>query len=662
MTLADTASERLVLADSLRAARLDSVLHGVALSIISSCLVAASAAAILWLDQPDMKIWWWLGLLVGFNLLRLAGARYLHHLYRKSGKTEMVMRLLVAGAFLGGVCWALVPIYLVDITQGGHSSYVVFILAGIAAGATIQSPAKSLNAIAFFMPPQLVMIYMMLTAGGPMQIILGLNIVLLTIMLTRSSMQAERAFIESQTAALQASSLARSLSGANSAIRESNERLVILANQDSLTGLANRALFNRKLEWLIGNNAQKDTKVALLVLDIDLFKSINDTLGHSAGDAVLQRFAERLGTITAKSDIVARLGGDEFAVIMHGPDAEARALDAAEALLDLNMAPMLIGDIRPLVGCSIGIALCPEHERDANGLFTCADMALYEAKASGRRCYHVFNSALKERIERRLRIETQLGEALADGVVEAFFQPQIALASGAVAGFEALVRWDHPTMGPIRPDEIVAAAKVMHLSDKLTGLMARAACGLIKSLDASERDDIVVAVNVSPSEFNAYSPAAVLEAIAREQGVAPERLEIEITEEALLDTDAAQADLEALEAAGFGLAVDDFGMGHSSLAYLLRLKITRLKIDRRFVDGIAKSAANRALVTALVSVGRSLSIDIVAEGVETPEDADILRRLGCRYAQGYFYGRPMPLVAAMDWMASWDDAAQARKA
>ncbi|UJQ93219.1 putative bifunctional diguanylate cyclase/phosphodiesterase [Mariluticola halotolerans] len=634
---------------------LQSAMRGVPLAIFSSCAVALSAAAIIWLNQKDQAVFWWLAALIGTNLGRYFSLRFTQARPAIVRKTKLMIGLMIGGALVAGLCWASVPLFLVDITQGGYSGYVVFILAGISAGSAIQSTGIAWNAIAFFLPPNLAMMLIMLATGAPTQTILGLNIALLTYMLLRSTRAAEKNFRESKMAALQATSLAKSLSRANIKIRESNTQLAVLANEDPLTGLANRSLFARRLEMLVSDHAGKNTKVALLALDIDLFKSINDTWGHLAGDNVLKSFADRLRRATGQHDVVARLGGDEFAVIIAGPDADRRALEVAETLMDLNLMPMQTFDAQPLIGCSIGIAHFPTHAQTANDLFTSADIALYEAKAKGRRCHHVFDQSLKDRIDRRLQIETQLASAIASGDITAHFQPQIELGTGKISGFETLVRWTHPQLGPISPPEIVTAARVMGLSEQLTGLMAVAACGMVKQLDASGHTDTMVAINISPSEFKSYSPAAMFSAIAKAQGVRPERLEIEITEEALLDTDAARADLQALESAGFALAVDDFGMGHSSLVYLLRLKIHRLKIDRSFVDGIAKSAANRALLTALVSVGRSLSVDIVAEGVETEADAKVVRKLGCRHGQGYYYGRPMPQKDAADWMAHWDD-------
>jgi diguanylate cyclase (GGDEF)-like protein len=471
------------------------------------------------------------------------------------------------------------------------------------------------------------------------------------VMMFRSSRTSEANFITSHSDRLKAMSLAGSLSEANAEIQASNQQLEILANRDPLTALGNRSAFNLGLTQTLHACASEGQPAALLIIDLDRFKSINDTMGHAAGDLVLSAFASRLLDVTGPSDLAVRLGGDEFAVLVHGADARARAERIACDVLAFSNAPVMLGDRPVVMGTSIGLALLPEHATSPQDLFAFADIALYAAKEEGRRRICVFNPEIKRKLDRQKQIEIALEAAIDAGEIRVFFQPQVDLSDGSVVGCEALIRWTHPEIGPVQPPEIVIAAKTIHASEKLTRHVATSAAALVRRLPALGLPDLRVAINVSPNEFSTYSVSRMLEEVVRVAGIRPAQLEIEITEEATLDQATAGVELARLEQAGFGLAVDDFGVGHSSLAYLIGLNVDRLKIDRSFVHGIATSRQNQALVAALIGMGRALSMDIVVEGVETAADAEVLRMLGCRYAQGYLYGQPMPVEALENWIS-----------
>ncbi|MDY6964187.1 MAG: EAL domain-containing protein [Pseudomonadota bacterium] len=450
---------------------------------------------------------------------------------------------------------------------------------------------------------------------------------------------------------MRAVSLADSLSKANAAIQTSNRQLELLANRDPLTGLGNRSAFNLGLSQHLDECSAKGQPAALLIIDLDRFKSVNDTMGHAVGDVVLSAFASRLSTVIAPGDLAVRLGGDEFAILVHGTDARTRAERIAAEILVFSARPVMVGDRPVVTGASIGLALLPEHATSAEDLFAFADIALYAAKEEGRRRICVFNPQIKQKLDRQKQIEIALEAAIEAGDIRVYFQPQVDLNDGSVIGCEALIRWTHPELGAVRPPEIVVAAKTIHASEKLTRHVATAAAALVRRLPALGLPDLRVAINVSPNEFSAYSVSRMLEEVVEAAGIRPAQLEVEITEEATLDQATAGVELARLEEAGFGLAVDDFGVGHSSLAYLIGLKVDRLKIDRSFVNGIAGSRQNQALVAALIGMGRALSMDIVVEGVETAADAEVLRMLGCRFAQGYLYGQPMPVETLESWIS-----------
>ena len=651
---------RSAIASEIRAAQAHSILQSLTISLWANSFIALTTAAILWLHRPSPELAYWLAAVVALNLARVAVSVLIRRHDGAARHTERTLRILTLAALVSGFLWAVVPFLGLAADPDRAHAYVIFITAGICAGSIIQSTSYSRVAIAFGAPQMLAAIASLLLTGSIIGTVVAVDVLLLMVMMFRSSRISEANFIASHGDRFRAMSLARSLSQANAEIRSTNERLEILASRDPLTGLGNRAAFNLGLMRVLERNQPREAPVALMVVDLDRFKSINDTMGHSAGDAVLIGLAQRLREVTGPDDLAVRLGGDEFAVVMEGSDAVARAHAAAAGFMARGAEPMLVGGRQVVTGSSIGLAFFPEHARLPHELFACADIALYAAKDQGRRRVCVFNPDMKHQLDRQRQLEMDVERAIAEGGVKVFFQPQVNLADGAVTGFEALIRWTHPELGPVAPPEIVRAARAVHASEALTRHVATSSANLVRRLPSLGLDGVCVAVNVSPGEFSAYSLSRMLRQVVDRTGIDPSRLEIEITEEAMLDAAAAGPELALLEQAGFRLAVDDFGMGHSSLAYLMSLRVDRLKIDRSFVGGIATSRQNQALVSALVGMGHALSIDIVVEGVETTQDAEVLRMLGCRFGQGYLYGRPMPPEALEPWIRDRSGAASAR--
>jgi len=563
---------------------------------------------------------------------------------------KRAITLLTFCAFLTGLAWAGLPFSIPQFVGSGLDFVIYLIMIGISAGAAIRGIGGAGPSLAFALPPQLAIVISLLREGEVTPMVLAANVLVFMYVTFRSCHAAEEVFLSSEAAKFEATSLAQSLSRANEDIRNTNSRLEVLANGDPVTGLANRTLFNSRLKSDIALAEAGGETLALLLIDVDRFKSINDTLGHSAGDLVLSEIAKRLRVTVAGDGLVARLGGDEFAVIYLGADASRRAASDAAELLERSRKPLMIGTTASVVGISIGIACYPQHADSAEDLLACADMALYEAKANGRRQMREFDPALKARTDRQRVVEQDLENAIRGGAIEVWFQPQVDLGNGTITGFEALIRWFHPRLGPISPPEIVQAAQIMHMADALTVNVANAACRLLNRLPQLGLDTATVALNVSPTEFAIYSVADVLERVTSEHGINPALLEVEITEEAILDTVSAGEQLKRMENAGYKLAVDDFGMGHSSLAYLISLKIDRLKIDRSFAQDVSNSRTNQKLIAALVGLGSSLALDVVVEGVETLADAEVLAMLGCRVAQGYYFARPMPVEALEIWI------------
>lgn len=592
----------------------------------------------------------WFGAAVIVIALR---AYVFHALARREMLTstpKASLTILSLGALALGLVWAALPWTIKDFQPLGEHAALLMIMGGMAAGSVIKQIGYTPLALNYSVPILISLMINLIAHGRLSEVLVGLCLSLMIFVFIRRSLWAERMFVSSQVARHEATALADSLTRANSDILRQNSRLEALANRDTLTGLANRMFFHGRLAGDLARASVVSEQVALLIFDVERFQSINDTLGHSAGDALLREIAARLSSIIEDGSLIARLGGDEFAVIVSGTAALERARAHAAAVLEASRQPIHWNQRQAVVGLSVGLAAYPDHAENAEELLACADMALYDAKRGDRRHLREFDPDLRRNAERKRIIEQDIDRAIHSGAVGAWFQPQLDLSTRRITGFEALVRWQHPQLGFVSPPEIVNAARAVHLSEQLTARIASDACRLARRLPHLGLADATVALNVSPREFALYSVADMLQRITSEHDVAPALLEVEITEEAILDPVIADAQLKSLEQAGYKLAVDDFGMGHSSLAYLIGLKVDRLKIDRSFVKDVARSETNQKLIAAMVSLGQSLSLEIVVEGVETPEDAAILARLGCGTAQGYLFAKPMPPTALELWI------------
>lgn len=593
----------------------------------------------------------WYGTAVMVIAVRAYGIGALARRGILTSRPNASLKLLSSGAFVLGLVWAALPWTITNFEPLGQHAAVLMVMGGMASASVIKQIGYTPLALSFSIPILVSLMVNLMTYGRLNEMLVGICLSLMVIVFIRRSLWAERMFVGSQMARHEATALADSLTRANSDILRQNSRLEALANRDTLTGLANRMFFHGRLAGDLARASVIGEQVALVIFDVERFQSINDTLGHSAGDALLREIAARLSSVIEDGSLIARLGGDEFAVIVSGAAALERARGHAAAVLEASRQPIHWNQRQAVVGLSVGLAAYPDHAENAEELLACADMALYDAKRGDRRQLREFDPDLRRNAERKRIIEQDLDRAIQSGALGAWFQPQVDLSTRRITGFEALVRWQHPQLGFISPPEIVNAARAVHLSEQLTARIARDACRLARRLPELGLTDVTVALNVSPREFALYSVADMLQRITGELKVAPALLEVEITEEAILDPALADAQLKSLEEAGYKLAVDDFGMGHSSLAYLIGLKVDRLKIDRSFVKDVTRSETNQKLIAAMVSLGQSLSLEIVVEGVETPEDAAILARLGCSTAQGYLFARPMPPSALETWIA-----------
>jgi len=398
-------------------------------------------------------------------------------------------------------------------------------------------------------------------------------------------------------------------------------------------------VFHDRLAAALERAGRDGSAVAVLCLDLDRFKPVNDTLGHPVGDTLLRTVAERLRSAVRATDLVARLGGDEFAVLQAGHEQPQGAQALAARLVDLVGRSYLIEGHLVNVGASVGVALAPGDGADPDRLLTCADLALYRAKDEGRGAFRLFEPEMDARMQARRALELDLRKALALRELELFYQPQLDLETGRVCGFEALLRWRHPERGLVPPAEFVPLAEEIGLIVKIGEWVLRTACREV----AGWPDGIGVAVNVSPAQFKSPKLVDVVRGALEASGLPPSRLEVEITESVLLQDDAGNlATLHRLRDLGVRVAMDDFGTGYSSLGYLRSFPFDKIKIDRSFVRDLPGSADCLAIVRAIAGLGSRLDIATTAEGVETAEQMRRIRAEGCDQIQGYLVSRPVP--------------------
>ena len=433
----------------------------------------------------------------------------------------------------------------------------------------------------------------------------------------------------------------RSLEAEIAERRATEQRLDHLAHHDPLTGLPNRLMFNECLDLALKRAARASQMVAVLFIDLDQFKDVNDSLGQAVGDELLKAVALRLGEVLRANDQLARLGGDEFICMLEGVQGTEEAARVAHKVLSHLHPPFRVAEHLHHVSASVGISLFPDDGRSVDALVRNADTAMYRAKAHGRNASHFYSPEMTIYARERLRLEGLLRHAHERGEMQLHYQQQQDSVSGALLGAEALLRWNSPELGPVSPVRFVPVAEETGLIVALGEWVLREACRQLAAWDAAGFVLPRLAVNVSTKQIERADLAQLVPAVLREHGLAPGRLELEVTESAIMDVDDALDVLERLRATGVRLSVDDFGTGYSSLAYLKRLPLHKLKIDRSFVVGIGQSPGDEAIIRTIVALAQSLRLDLVAEGVETQEQADFLAHVCCTAVQGFLHGQPV---------------------
>jgi diguanylate cyclase (GGDEF)-like protein len=429
--------------------------------------------------------------------------------------------------------------------------------------------------------------------------------------------------------------------------RKAEERIAHMARHDALTGLPNRLLFREKMAEGLVRVESDGNAMAVLCLDLDHFKTVNDTLGHPVGDRLLSAVAERLIGVIGDGDTIARLGGDEFAILQPGPQPHSAEM-LARRIVDVLDAPVILDGHEINTGASIGIAVAPSDGMAADHLIKCADLALYRAKADGRARYRFFEVDMDTRVQEKRTLEIDLRRALAAGEFELHYQPQVRAADCVLTGMEALLRWTHATRGPVPPSEFIPLAEETGLIIPLGEWVLRHACAEA----AQWPSNVKVAVNLSPAQFKSRGLVAMVASALAVAGLAANRLELEITEAVLLrDDEMTLAMLHQLRALGVRISMDDFGTGYSSLSYLRSFPFDKIKIDRSFIADLDRGKDSAAIIRAIAGLGASLGIETTAEGVETAEQFERVRRDGCTEIQGYYFSPPRRAAEVFEVMA-----------
>lgn len=461
-------------------------------------------------------------------------------------------------------------------------------------------------------------------------------------------------------------SLAHSINTMISSIRHSRldlkaqkDALDYMAHHDALTGLANRTLFNDSLNTAISRAVRQQHKLAVLFIDLDHFKTINESLGHNTGDKVLNIITNRLTRTIRAEDTLARMGGDEFTILIEGLESAEQASVPAQQVLQAISRPLTIEQAEFYINCSIGISLFPDHGSSASELLMQADAAMYQAKSEGRNTYQYFRTDLTAQALERISLEAQLRAGLQNEELVPYFQPQIDASTGRILGFEALARWHHPVQGMISPGRFIPLAEATGLIHQLDLLIIRQAMQQFARWYRQGMEPGVLSVNLTVRHFQHQQFIATLQTLINDTGFRPEWLEIEVTESQLMIKPEATIEvLREIHATGIRVALDDFGTGYSSLSYLKRLPITKLKIDQSFVRDLPHDEEDISIVRAVIALAGSLGLEIIAEGAETSEQVDFLLAQGCKQIQGFFYSRPKPAAEAEAFMLDYTGIAR----
>jgi diguanylate cyclase (GGDEF)-like protein len=423
---------------------------------------------------------------------------------------------------------------------------------------------------------------------------------------------------------------------------KAEEHLDKLAYYDVTTDLPNRHFFHKQLDSAVELAITTKQKMVLLFLDLDNFKIVNDTAGHKIGDLLLKQASSRLSNVLRKNDYICRIGGDEFAIIIEDVNDIDNVSIVTKKCIESLSNPFIFDEHKFFIGVSIGVSICPDDTITANDLLVNADMAMYEAKIRGKNNYQYFNQEMNEVHSYKYQLESDLRHAVQKNQMELYYQPQVNADNGSLTGFEALMRWNHPEKGMIKPNEFVPIAEETGLISPLGKWLINTACQHGKQLIASGLENITIGINISAIQLRENTFVDDVTNALKSSGLDPTSLEIELTESILMDdSELVIKKVNQLKSLGIHIAIDDFGTGFSSMSYLKSFPVSKLKIDKSFILGLPKSSEDMAIVRAIIAMAHGLNINVIAEGVERSDQVELLRHYDCDMFQGYYYAKPM---------------------
>ena len=602
-------------------------------SIQAILLTSFLLSYLIWEVTSHRAILGWLSLVSLVSLVRLWQYR---QFTRKDPTVEKVAHWwnqALLSATMSAITWAAASLFLFPPESLLHQLLFTFLVAGIAAGAVTTLSSIFPAILLFLLIDLLPLSWRFMMSENHQEQLIGAMAVFFMLLLLLSARRLNETIMETLT-------MRHEKSRAEATIRHQ-------ALYDELTDLPNRRLMYNQLNREIARSSRHGHLGAILFLDLDYFKNVNDSLGHAVGDKLLQQVAARLTGRLRNEDTVSRLGGDEFVILLpeianNADQALTRAHACASDLRQLFQEPFLVEGHTLHISASIGIVLFPLDESTPGDLLQQADVAMYRAKDEGRDGFCLFHPGMQEELEARLKIQRGLRRALCEDQLELYYQPQVDV-QGRILGAEALVRWHHPRLGLVSPADFIPIAEETGLIYQLGDWVLETACRHIRQL--SEQAPLVISINISPKQFREPAFVEHVKEVVEKSGIDPGLLHLEITEGTVLDNvEQSIAHMESLKECGIGFSIDDFGTGYSSLAYLKRLPIEALKIDRSFVLDVIDDRNDAVLVETIIVMARHLGLEVIAEGVETREVLSFLAQKGCRKFQGYLFSRPVPFA------------------
>lgn len=608
----------------------------VPLSLVAVLLNATILSAVFWKMVPAAANIAWLGAVYAVSLLRWTLYRRFIAATQEDRSGGRWQRLFAAGVLLSGLAWGSTSLLLFPAHSLVHQVFLAFVIAGMSAGAVTTLSADYRLVALFLLLNLMPLTARFVAVGDRIGNLMAIMTALFTLMLLISSRRLGHIILES----LQ---IRHERAQAENTIR--NQALY-----DELTALPNRRLLLERLSQEIARAGRNGHMGAVLFLDLDHFKTINDSLGHRVGDKLLQSVAARLRGQLRIEDTTARLGGDEFVILVteiadQAETAAGNARKIADGLLEMFRKPFSVEGHELHLSASIGVALFPMGQQNPEDLLQQADVAMYSAKEGGRDNTQLFLPGMQAAVDQRLRIERGLRQAIGNDELELYYQPQVT-ETGHMIGAEALVRWNHPEQGLVSPVEFIGIAEETGLIYQLGDWVLRRACSQLTQL--GDDTELQISVNISPKQFRESGFVERVRTILADTGAPPQRLTLEITENLVIDNVEQTIErMQILQTMGISFAVDDFGTGHSSLAYLKRLPLDALKIDRSFVRDIGSDPNDAVIVETIIVMAQHLGLAVIAEGVETEQARTFLITRGCRQFQGYLFGRPVPFASLL---------------